>query len=109
MAHGRFSFNGNGLSCLWLIIWTTVLLVITFGIVFPWTTSATMRWVTKHTSIDGKQLCFRGTGMGYFGNWLLILFFTIITFGIYFPWGFCRITKWIINNTYYADEGDIEE
>lgn len=68
-----------------------------------------MRWATKYTIIDGKQLCFKGSGLGFFGNWLLILILTIITIGIYTPWGVCRFYKWIINNTYYADEGDVEE
>ncbi|MCP4123009.1 MAG: DUF898 domain-containing protein [Bacteroidetes bacterium] len=109
MAHGKFEFNGTGMSCLWLFIWTTVLSLLTFGLSFPWTASATMRWITKNTTIDGKQLCFKGSGLGFFGNWLLILIFTVITIGIYIPWGFCRSSKWIINNTYYTDEGDTEE
>lgn len=109
MAHGKFEFTGTGLSCLWLVIWTTVLSIITLGLSFPWIVSAMMRWVTKNTTIDGKQLCFKGTGLGFFGNWLLILILTVITLGIYTPWGMCRSYKWIINNTYYADEGDIEE
>lgn len=108
MAHGNFEFSGTGIGCLWLLIWTTVLTTLTFGLFFPWSASAIMRWATKNVTIDGKQLCFKGTGVGYFGNWLLILIFTVITLGIYIPWGICRINKWAINNTYYADAGDVE-
>lgn len=108
MAHGKFQFNGTGASCLWLIIWTTVLFIFTGGLFFPWSVSANMRWVSKHTTIDGKQLCFKGTGVGFFGNWLLIMILSIITLGIYTPWGICRVNKWIVNNTYFADSGDIE-
>lgn len=109
MAHGNFEFNGKGIGCFWLIIWTTVLSVITLGLFFPWAASAGMQWVTKHTMIDGRQLCFKGTGLGYFANWLLILILTLFTLGLYLPWGVCRINKWVINNIYYADAGDVEQ
>jgi uncharacterized membrane protein YjgN (DUF898 family) len=82
---------------------------LTLGLFFPWSASAGMRWITKNTAIDGKQLCFKGTGAGYFGNWLLILILTVITLGIYMPWGICRIYKWAINNTYFADAGDLDQ
>ena len=108
MAHGKFEFKGTGGSCLWLFIWTTVLSVLTLGLFFPWAASATMGWVTKNTTVDGKQLCFKGTGVGFFGNWLLMLLLGIMPLGIYIPWGMCRMYKWAINNTYYADAGDVE-
>ena len=68
-----------------------------------------MHWLTKNTTIDGKQLCFKGTGTGLFGNWLLILLLSVITLGIYTPWGACRSYRWIVENSYYADEGDVEQ
>jgi uncharacterized membrane protein YjgN (DUF898 family) len=61
-----------------------------------------------NTYIDGKRLCFKGSGAGFFGNWLLIVILSFITIGIYIPWGVCRLQRWITNNTYYADTGDIE-
>ena len=108
MAHGKFQFNGTGIGCFWLFIWTTVLFILSIGLSFPWTVSAFMRWTTKYTTIDGRQLCFKGSGLGYFGNWLLIWVLCTITLGIYTPWGLCRMFKWMINNTYYADSGDVE-
>ena len=83
--------------------------VLTLGLFFPWSESAVMRWVTKNKAIDGRQLFFKGTGVGFFGNWLLILIISVITFGMYMPWGTCRIYKWTINNTYYADADDVEQ
>lgn len=61
-----------------------------------------------HTYIDGKQLCFKGTGIGFFANWLLILILSIITLGICIPWGAVRLQRWITHNTYFADPGDVE-
>ena len=109
MAHGEFEFKGKGLSYLWLMIWTSVLTVITFSIFWPWAYSAQQRWIAERSYIDGKQLMFKGTGIGLFGTWLLVLFLSIITIGIYAPWGYCRIKRWQFNNLYFADEGDVEK
>jgi uncharacterized membrane protein YjgN (DUF898 family) len=108
MGFGKFEFKGQGLSYLWLIIWTQLLIVFSFGILFPWAYVAQQKWTAENTFIDGKQLVFKGTGMGIFGTWLLILFFIIITFGFYSPWAYCKIKRWQTNNLYFAEEGDIE-
>lgn len=109
MSYGEFEFRGKGGSYFWLMIWTTVLNVITIGIAIPWTMSAIERWKAKNTYINGEQLVFKGTGIGFFGTWLLIVFLTIITLGIYSPWGFCRMQRWKINNLYYASPSDNEK
>ncbi|MDI6891237.1 MAG: DUF898 family protein [Thermodesulfovibrionales bacterium] len=108
MAHGKFEFRGTGLGFIWLFIWTMGLIIFTVGIFAPWAVAAQMRWLTAHTSIDGKQLCFKGSGAGFFANWLLIFFLSIITLFIYLPWGIIRYIRWIVNNTYFADPGDVE-
>lgn len=64
--------------------------------------------VCAQSYIDGKQLCFKGSGGGFFANWLLILILSIVTLGIYSPWGAVRSYRWIISNTYFADPGDVE-
>lgn len=109
MAHGKFEFKGTGGSFLWLIIWTSILTVVTFGLFFPWAYAHNQKWIAERTFIDGKQLCFKGTGAGFFGTWLLIVFLTFITLGIYAPWGFCRLKRWQTNNLYFADTADIEK
>jgi uncharacterized membrane protein YjgN (DUF898 family)/ribosomal protein L40E len=108
MAHGKFEFIGKGSQYLWLLIWTTVLTILTVGIFGPWAIAAQIRWLVSHIKIDGKQLCFKGSGGGYFANWLLMMFLTIITLGIYLPWGIVRLVRWIVSNTYFADPGDVE-
>lgn len=109
MARGNFEFKGTGLSFLWLVIWTGILIIITIGIAWPWAYTAQQKWLAEHTYIDGNQLTFSGTGLGIFGTWLLVVFLSIITLGIYFPWGYCKIRRWQTNNLYFADEGDIEK
>ncbi len=108
MAHGEFVFQGKGGSLLWMYIWTSLLIMITFGIYFPWAYCHWQRWRAKNTYIDGQQLVFKGTGGTLFGIWLLTWFLCLITLGIYGPWGFCRYLRWQASNTYFADPGDNE-
>ena len=108
MAHGKFEFNGIGGGFFWLSLWTSILSILTLGIFVPWAVATQMRWIAAHTKIDGKQLCFKGSGAGFFANWLLIIILTVITIGIYLPWGIVRYVRWIIENTYFADPGDVE-
>ncbi len=108
MAYGNFQFKGKGGSYFWLLIWTTVLTIITVGLAYPWTMCAIEKWKAKHTYIDDKQLVFRGSGAGLFGTWLLIFILTVITLGIYAPWGACRLVRWKTNNLFFASPGDNE-
>lgn len=108
MAHGNFEFRGKGLGFLWLFIWTSILTILTLGIFTPWAATEQIRWITARTEVDGKQLCFKGSGIGFIANWLLIEILTIITLGIYLPWGIVRYIRWIVENTYFADPGDVE-
>jgi uncharacterized membrane protein YjgN (DUF898 family) len=108
MAHGRFSFEGTGGQYLWLVIWTSIVTSITFGIFGPWAFCAIQKWQLEHTTIDGQKLCFKGTGGSAFGLFLGVALLSIITLGIYAPWGYCKIQRWITANTYFADLGDVE-
>ena len=103
MTVGNFEFKGNGLSFLWLLIWTTVVTAITWGLFFPWAYSAQMRWIASNTFVTGKKLVFKGSGLGFFGTYLLIIILTIITVGIYTPWGVCRFIKWTTENMDFAE------
>lgn len=109
MSHGNFEFRGKGFGYLWLSIWTAVLTIVSFGILWPWAYCARQRWLATHTFIDGRQLVFKGSGLGFFATWLLILLLSVVTLGIYIPWGYCRIMRWQTNNLYFADPGDVEQ
>ncbi len=108
MSYGSFDFRGKGGSYFWLIIWTTVLNVMTLSLFYPWAACAIEKWKAKHTYVDNNQLVFTGSGAGFFGTWLLIIILTIITIGLYAPWGACRLQRWKTNNLYFASPGDNE-
>ena len=109
MSNGDFKFKGQGLSFLWLQLWTSFLVVITAGIFFPWAYSAQQRWEARHTYVNDKRLVFKGTGAGLFGNWLLVSFLSVITLGIYSPWAYCRIMRWKANNLHIVEPEDYEQ
>ncbi len=102
MLHGDFEFRGNGGSYFWLVVWTSIVNVITAGLAYPWTLTARERWKAQYTYIDGKQLIFLGTGLELFGTWLVIFVLSILTIGIYLPWGACRLERWRTNNLRFA-------
>ena len=72
-----FVFVGSGLGYLWLLIWTTVVSIITVGLFFPWAYSAQQRWICANTYVEGRRLRFDGTGLGFFFQWLLLLAFML--------------------------------
>lgn len=108
MAHGTFEFRGQGGSYFWLLIWTSILTSITFGIYAPWAYCQVQKWRSQNTYIDGQQLCFKGTGGPAFGLFLGVALLCIITLGIYAPWGYCKIQRWAAESTYFADPGDVD-
>lgn len=57
--------------------------LITLGLGSFWATCYLLRWETKHTVYDGKQLVFEGTGMQYFVKRIVWLLLTVVTLGIY--------------------------
>jgi uncharacterized membrane protein YjgN (DUF898 family) len=97
-----FEFRGSGVGYIWVLLWTTVISILTLGLFFPWAYSAQQRWIASNTYIDGRQLVFNGTGLGFLGNWLLIMILTLITLGLYLPWAYCRLKRWEIENTTFA-------
>ncbi|MDO4178070.1 MAG: DUF898 family protein [Phascolarctobacterium sp.] len=99
----EFKFEGSGFGYAWLLIWTTVVSFLTFGLFFPWAYSAQQRWICSNTYVDGRQLKFTGSGMGFFFQWVIIMVLTSITCGLYAPWGYCQFKRWETENTHFAD------
>lgn len=98
----EFKFEGSGFGYFWLMLWTSVLTLVTAGLFFPWAYSAQQRWICRNTYVEGRQLEFTGTGLGFFFQWLVIMVLTTITFGIYAPWGYCQFKRWETENTHFV-------
>lgn len=96
-------FDGGIFGYLGINLLTTILSICTFGLAFPWLYCMKLKWVTRHTVVEGKRLRFTGTGGGLIVNWLLWLFLTIITFGIFSFWLAIKLKQWQVEHTLFDD------
>lgn len=67
----KSKFTGSTFGLIGMYIVFIVLTACTFGIGTPWAVCMLMRWMVKHTVIDGKKLTFEGKGGRYLGKLLL--------------------------------------
>jgi len=95
-------FTGSLLGLIGVNLWQIILTGITFGICYPWAVCCKERWIAKHTYIDGRQLCFDGSGGQLFGKYIVWLVLTIVTFGIYGFWLDIKMKQWIVKHTHFA-------
>ena len=100
MAKGNCRFNGSGGQYfMTVLIHLFVLSGITFGIYAPWAWVKIFRLKASHTTINGKEVRFIGTG-----GQLLVLsivqgLLTLLTLGLYGPWAICKFFEWKAQNT----------
>ena len=92
-------FNGTVLDYFIYSLGAGLLISITLGIATPWAVCIWMRWICKNSTLNGKQLSFKGSGGGLFGHFIKWFILTIITFGIYSFWAGRNMIRWIIENT----------
>ena len=96
------AFAGGLLGLIGIHILQVLLTVCTLGLGFPWAVCIKERWIAKHTYIDGKQLCFDGTGGHLFGKYILWVLLTIITLGIYGFWLDIKMKQWVVKHTHFV-------
>lgn len=85
----------------WLVNFVSV---ITLFLARPAMICYKYRWEYKHTYINGRQLCFDGTGGQLFGKYMLWTLLSVVTFGIYYV--LCMsvaLEKWKTSHTHFAD------
>lgn len=96
-------FDGGLLQQIGWGFLAALITVITLGIATPWAVCMMQSWETKHTVVNGKRLCFDGTGGQLFGNYIKWFLLTIITLGIYGFWLQIKMKKWVVKHTHFAD------
>ncbi len=77
--------------------------ICTLGICFPWAICMIIDWETKHTVIEGRRLCFDGSAIQLFGNWIKWLILMTITLGIYGLWVSIKMKQWITKHTHFQE------
>lgn len=95
-------FNGGLLGLIGIGILQALITIFTLGLATPWAVCMKENWYAKHTTIDGKQVVFDGTGIQLFGNYIKWLLLTIITFGIYSFWLSLKMKAWVVSHTHLA-------
>jgi uncharacterized membrane protein YjgN (DUF898 family) len=95
-------FTGGLLGLIGIGILQGIIILFTLGIGTPWAVCVKERWIAKHTTLDGRQLIFDGTGGQLFGNYIKWFLLTIITLGIYSFWLSLKMQAWVVSHTHLA-------
>jgi len=95
-------FDGGLLGIIGIGILEFIICLCTLGIGLPWAVCIEERWYAKHTTIDGQQVIFDGTGGQLFGQYIKWLLLTIITLGIYSFWLSLKMKAWVVSHTHLA-------
>ena len=97
-------YTGTGLGILWRVIFGFLLMMITFGIYYPWFMNGLMRYACSHIEVNdprgGTQpnIRFTGSGLGLlvrFIGWYLL---TILTLYIFAPWALNGMFRYAVEN-----------
>ena len=95
-------FTGGLLGLIGIGILQGIIILFTLGIATPWAVCLKERWLANHTTIDGRQVIFDGTGGQLFGNYIKWFFLTILTLGIYAFWLDLKMKAWVVSHTHLA-------
>ena len=108
LVKGESYFDGKTIHLIGVNILCYLLNIISFGLLFTFTTCFKLKWINRHSIINRKKLAFTGGALGLFGKYLLWVFLTIITFGIYGLWLPIKMLKWQTKNTHIKAVGESE-
>lgn len=80
-----------------------LLLVITFGIAYPFVVVMKQKYLANRTYTTGHKNIFKGNGFQLIGKYILWLLLTVITFGIFSIWLITKLIKWKTIHTHFTD------
>lgn len=101
----KSDFNGGAFSLFFRTLLSNFVSVITLGLGYPFMRCWLIKWRVQHTYINGKRLCFTGSGGGLFGKYVLWLLLSLITLGIYYIVKMkLNLIEWETKNTHLEGE-----
>jgi len=104
MASGNCKYTGNGgVLFSTVIIHLFILSTVTLGLYAPWAWVRIFRVKASHTTIQGKQVQFVGTGAQLLVLAIVQGLLTVLTLGFYGPWAICKFFEWKAANTLVGD------
>jgi uncharacterized membrane protein YjgN (DUF898 family) len=95
-------FTAGLASYIWLQLTNLIIIVCSFGILYPWAYVRSMQWEIENLVIEGKYLIFTGTAVGLFGHWIKWFLLTLLTFGIYGFWIGIKLRQWSASHTHFS-------
>lgn len=98
--NGESFFDGGLLGLIGVNLFTYLLTLISFGLLFPFAICYKQKWIAKHTVINCKKIVFNGKALSLIGNYLLWYLLSIITLGIYGIWLPMKVYGWNVKNTH---------
>ena len=106
---GDSYFDGRLIQLIGINILRRLIIIVSFGLLYPFAHCMMIRWTAKHTIINRKKIKFDGSALDLFAHFLLWMFLTIITFGIYGLWLGINYMKWQTKNTHIKIKDEVEE
>jgi tetratricopeptide (TPR) repeat protein len=104
MPRGNCEFRGTGGQYfVTVFVHLFLLSIVTCGLYSSWAWVRLFKLKASHTSVNGKQATFTGTGGQLFILVLVNGLLTLVTFGIYGPWAICRFFHWKTEHTLVAE------
>ena len=97
---GSFKFERDVASYFGVGVLSFLLVLFTLGFGIPWAVCMKQKWIADHTTIDGRQLKFVGSGGELFGKFIVWYLLSLVTLGIYglLYWG-PNLQQWITEHT----------
>lgn len=102
----KSKFNGGLLGYIGTGLLMFVIIVFSLGLATPWAICIGARWYARHSTIDGRQVIFDGTGWQLFGNYVKWIFLSIITLFIFSLWIPIKMAKWVVKHIHLEPEED---
>lgn len=97
---GESYFYGKLLGLIGINIFTVLLTLVSFGLLFPFAICYKQKWIAKHTVINCKKIVFDGKALSLIGHYLLWYLLSIVTLGIYGLWLPMKVYGWQVKNTH---------
>lgn len=95
----RFSFRGQVMDYLKLLMKGQMLTMLTFGLYYPYFETRKHGFMVEHSYFGDQKFHFDGHGRDLFGSYILALFLSIPTLGLYWLWFHAKKHRYFWDNT----------
>lgn len=77
----QFSYHGNGTQLFKIYIVNWLLTIVTLGFYYPWAKASILKYNYQHTSFDGSNFTFHGTGKEMFKGFIKVVALFVLLYG----------------------------